>query len=173
MKEPGFWLRGREWLSGMCQQISISLLIVRSFLLAALLAFHIGCCSAQDCKPDDFTSIDNLEASVRRVIEEHGYTGWDDKIFGRSGDLTALALLKVYSIADLTRPEMIPQVLTILRLSFSCISRCVESCSNREPRLTSLLLEYLHEHSSGHLREQVEDTEKFVQQQSPNLQIPH
>lgn len=46
--------------------------------------------SAQDwqhCKADGSNSFAKLKDSVRRVITNRAYSGWDEKMFSRSGDL--------------------------------------------------------------------------------------
>jgi hypothetical protein len=59
------------------------------FLPIAVLALTITA-SAQDwqhCKPDGSNSFAELKDSVRRVTTTYGYTGLDEKMFNRSGDL--------------------------------------------------------------------------------------
>ena len=129
-------------------------------------AFYTFSAFAATCKPDDFSSLDNLKETVQRVIDAGITTGWDDKLLSRSGDMAALALVKVLPDAELTTPDKIARVLDVIHLSFSCLDRCVESCSNRQPRLTLLLLDHLHEHSTGRLRARVEETRKFVLHES-------
>ena len=85
--------------------------------------------------------------------------------------MTALAIVKAVPDAELTKPNTIPQVLDVLYGSFSCIFRCVESASDREPRLTLLLLDHLREHASGQLRTRVEETKKFVLQETYKVRL--
>jgi hypothetical protein len=118
------------------------------------------------CKPDDFSPLDNLKETVHRVVEAGTITGSDDKLLSRSGDMAALAVVKALPDAELTTPDNIARVLDVVHLSFSCLDRCVESCSDRQPRLTLLLLDHLHQHSTGRLRARVEDTRKFVLRES-------
>jgi len=122
------------------------------------------------CKSsDDFSSLDAVKATVRRIIETGGITGWDDKLLNRSGDMAALAIVKTMPDAELTKPDKSERVLDVLRLSFSCLDRCVKSCSDQEPQLTLLLLDHLRENSKGPLRAKIEETRKFVIQESDRL----
>lgn len=126
--------------------------------------------NAQNCKPDDFSKLDSLKESVRTVIITGFFIGWEEKAWCRSGDLVALAIVKAIPDAELTKPDAMPRVLQVLEVSFSCIGTCIEVCSDREPRLTLLLLDHLHEHSSGVLRKRVEKTRKFVRDKSHEYQ---
>ena len=131
-------------------------------LLVALVA------SAQDCKPDDFSSFAEVKDAVRRFTTEHIYTGWDDKAFGRSGDMAAVAIVRVIPDSEMTSPDTLKEVLSILRLAFSCPSRCVTACSDRRPRVTLLLLEHLRNSTSGKMQSEIDETKKFISQQSVN-----
>jgi hypothetical protein len=133
------------------------------FILSCTVAAQAG-----ECKSDNF---DNLKRTVHRIIETGITTGWDDKLLSRSGDMTALAIVKALPDAELTKPNTIPSVLDVLYGSFSCVFRCVESASDREPRLTLLLLDHLREHASGQLRTRVEETTKFVLQQTYKVRL--
>jgi len=137
-------------------------LLLTVILLVALVA------SGQDCKPDDFASFASVKDAVRRVTTSHIYMGWDAKAFGWSGDMAAVAIVKVIPDSEMTSPDTLKDVLTILRLAFSCPSRCVTACSDRQPRVTMLLLEHLHNATRGKMQFEIDETKKFILQQSVN-----
>lgn len=84
------------------------------------------------------------------------------KALNRSGDMVALAIVKVVPDDQLVKAETIKRVLLVVNESFPCLARCVEACSNRQPRLTLLLLDHLRDHSRGDLRKEVEVTRRYV-----------
>lgn len=142
------------------------MLDMKHFMIIAMMLVWAMSSRAEDCKPDDFSSFNNVKEAVRGVIQKGMLTGFDDKLLSRSGDMTALAILKTIPDAELTKSDTIPRVLDLLRLSFSCLSRCVETCSDREPRVTLLLLDHLHEVSKRRVRKQVEEIRKLVLHES-------
>ena len=56
-------------------------LSVVAILLAAVVVF------AQGSKPGEY-ELSQLKDSVHRITTQHIYTGWDEKAFNRSGDLS-------------------------------------------------------------------------------------
>lgn len=60
------------------------------------------------------------------------------------GDAVSIAILKTCDLSELARHENAQEYLTLIRISFSNRQRVVEQ-SDREPRVTSLVLEYLKE----------------------------
>jgi hypothetical protein len=134
------------------------------------LVIFVGLCATAafgaDCKPDDYASFEDLKSTVRRVITTGAITGWDDKAFNRAGDMAALAIVKVVPDEELAKPEFARNVLDVLRESFSCIGRCVQACSDREPAVALLLIYHLREISESSLHKDIEDTRKFVLRQT-------
>lgn len=122
--------------------------------------------SAQDCQPDDSASLSRLKAAVRRVTTDHISTGWDDKAFSRAGDMAAVAIVKTIPESQMSKPETVEAVLWILRTAFACPYRCVAAASERQPDVTMLLLQHLHENTTGPTQVQVDETRSFVLQQT-------
>ena len=124
----------------------------------------------QHCKPDGSYSFAEVKDSVRRVATSHIYTGWDEKAFNRSGDLAALAIVQTLTDKEMTSPKTLEEVLSILRSAFGCISRCVTAPSDRQPRITLLLLEHLHGTASEKMQSSIDETKKFVILQAPSVE---
>lgn len=60
------------------------------------------------------------------------------------GDSVSVAVLKLYSLDELIRPENARPYLTIVSLSFSDSHRVLDD-TDRSPRVTSLVLDYLQQ----------------------------
>ena len=118
--------------------------------------------SGQDTKPFDFESYTQVKDAVRRITTQHLYTGWDEKTFNRAGDLAAVAIVKSVPESTLTSPTTMKDVLAILQSAFACPSRCITSLGNRQPEVAMLLLEHLHNHTSGPLQSEVDDTREII-----------
>jgi hypothetical protein len=104
--------------------------------------------------------------AVHRIIREGMYTGWDDKTLSRSGDMAAIAILKSVSEEEFTSPEILKGELNILHISFECPSNCITACSDRQPRVTMLILERLHNTTSGQTRSEVDKLREYILQQT-------
>jgi hypothetical protein len=126
--------------------------------------------SGEDCKPDDFESFAQLKESVSRVTSQHMYTGWDEKAFNRSGDVAAIAIVKSIPESDLTSPTTMKEVLGILHSAFACPSRCIAARSNRQPRVTMLLLEHLHNLTTGTMQSEINETRDFILRQTRSVE---
>jgi hypothetical protein len=50
--------------------------------------------------------------------------------------------------------------------AFACPSRCDTAPSDRQPRITLLLLEHLQNKSSGKMRSEIEETKGFILEHS-------
>jgi hypothetical protein len=124
----------------------------------------------QDCKPDGSYSFKEINNAVHRVTSTHAYTGWDEKIFSRSGDLVSVAILQAFTDLELNSPETTQEVLTVLREAFVCPHRCISATSDRQPRVTLLLLEHLHQTASGKMRSNIEETRSFISQQASGVE---
>lgn len=135
-------------------------------VLVLAIMFGTVVASAQDCKPDGSASLSRLKDAVRRVATSHIYTGWDEKAFNRSGDMAAVAIVKTIPENEMSKPETVKEVLSILRTAFACPSRCVATVSDRQPGVTMLLLQHLHDTTSGPTQAQVDETRSFVLQQT-------
>jgi hypothetical protein len=79
------------------------------FVLLAYTAF------AQECSTDDFGSFCETKAAVLRVLSYPAYTGSDEKVLNRAGDMAALAVIRSLSMEDLNSPEKARQIVLILK----------------------------------------------------------
>jgi len=140
-------------------------LLLSMMLVITLLAFGQHW---QDCHPNDSNSFKEVKDSVRRMTTTHLYTGWDGKAFSRAGDLASVAILQSFDDSQMTSSQTLVEVLSIIRDAFACPSRCVTATSDREPRVTLLLLEHLHNSSSGKAQSEVDDTKNYVLKQTGN-----
>jgi hypothetical protein len=140
-------------------------LALLAILLAALVAYGQD---QQECKADDSYSVAELKRSVLRVTTAHVHTGFDEKAFNKSGDLASIAIVQTIPDEEITVPETLKEVLSILREAFACPYRCVTAPIDREPKITALLLEHLRNKTQGKLRWEIDETEKFILHQSVN-----
>jgi hypothetical protein len=124
----------------------------------------------QDCKTNSSPSFKQVKATVRGVTTSRGYTGWDEKTFNRSGDLVSVAILQELNDDEMASPQALTQVLFILREAFACPSRCVSVIGDRQPRVALLLLERLHTKTHGKMRSNIDETTKFILEQTRGTQ---
>jgi hypothetical protein len=122
----------------------------------------------QSCKPEGDYSFNDLKSAVHRVTSSRMYSGWDEKMFSRSGDLVAVAVLKTLDDTELASSEHAKDVLMILRSAFACPQGCVKVTDDRRPRMTLLLLEHLNEVTRGQMQADIEEAKQFVLQQASN-----
>jgi len=94
------------------------------------------------------------------------YSGWDEKMFSRSGDLVAVAVLKTLDDSEMASPESFKLVLLIVQMAFYCPQSCVKVTDDRRPRMTLLLLEHLNEITGGKVQEDIEEAKQFILQRS-------
>ena len=120
----------------------------------------------QACKPEGDYSFNDVRAAVHRVTSSRMYSGWDEKMFNRSGDLVAVAVLKTLDDSEMASPESANFVLLIVRMAFDCPQYCVKVTDDRRPRMTLLLLEHLNEITGGKMQNDIEEAKHFVQQQA-------
>jgi hypothetical protein len=120
----------------------------------------------QDCKTDTSYSFKEVMGSVHRVTTSRMYTGGDEKTLMRSGDLVSVAILQTLNDSEMTSPETLEFVLWILREAFACPTRCVSVVGDRQPRVALLLLEHLHKKTRGKMQSSIDETTKFILDQS-------
>jgi len=120
----------------------------------------------QACKPEGDYSFNDVKAAVRRVTSSRMYSGWDEKIFSRSGDLVAVAVLKTLDDSEMVSPESLKFVLLIVRMAFDCPQYCVKVTDDRRPRMTLLLLEHLNQITGGKMQTDIDEARHFVLQQA-------
>jgi hypothetical protein len=134
------------------------------FSLLILCGSVAACC--QDCGVDNAASFTNVKSAVLRYTTEHMYTGWDEKIWNRSGDMAAVAIVKTIPDAQMTSPSTLKNVLFILHQAWACPSRCIGSASDQQPNVTVLLLEHLHAITSGPIQSEIDETKAFILEQT-------
>ena len=139
------------------------------FVYIAFLSLAASAQDWQSCKPEGDYSLDDMKGAVHRVTSSQPVTGWDEKIFSRSGDLVAVAVLKTLDDNEMASPEHAKSVLMIVRTAFGCPQRCVRVTDDRRPRMTLLLLEHLNEITRGKMQPKIEETRQFVLQQANKL----
>jgi hypothetical protein len=74
----------------------------------------------QACRPEGDYSYNDVKAAVYRVTSSRMYSGWDEKTFNRSGDLVAVAVLKMLDDSEIGSSEHAKDILLILRSAFAC-----------------------------------------------------
>ena len=130
----------------------------------------IVCCSivawCQDCRVDGAASFTDVTSAVLRFTTQHMYTGWDAKIWNRSGDMAAVAMVKTIPDPQMTSPNTLRDVLFILHEAWACPSRCIKSSSDQQPNVTVLLLEHLHAKTSGPIQSEIDKTRTFILDQT-------
>ena len=139
-----------------------------TFVFVVLLAIASPAQDWQHCKPTGDYSFNDLKAAVHRVTSLGGYSGWDEKIFNRLGDLTAVAVLKTLDDSEMTSTEGAKWVLMVVREAFACPQKCVQVADDRQPRISLLLLEHLNEITHGKMRADIEEVKQFILEQSGN-----
>lgn len=140
---------------------------VRSVLASVvLLAIASLAQDWQQCKPKGDYSFDDLKGAVHRMTSSGMYSGWDEKVFNRSGDLAAVALLKTLDDREMTSTEGAKWVLMVVREAFACLQKCVQVADDRRPRISLLLLEHLNEITRGEMRVDIEGVKQFVLHQT-------
>ena len=120
----------------------------------------------QACKPEGNYSFNDVKAAVHRVTSSQVYSSWDEKMFYRSGDLVAVAVLKTLDDAEMASSDHAEDVLRILRTAFACPNYCIKVTDDRRPRMTLLLLEHLNEITRGSMRVDIEEEKQFIVQQA-------
>jgi hypothetical protein len=124
---------------------------VKAYVVLAIFVFG-GIACAQDCKSDEFSSFSNVKSAVHSwMASPKGMVVLDsvwEKTIQRSGDSAAVAIAKTVSDADLESPTTMTRVLYILRMAFSG-AEVIEVCSDRQPRMTLILLEHLRHFQNG------------------------
>jgi hypothetical protein len=121
---------------------------------------------SQACKPEGDYSFNDVKAAVHRVTSSRMYSGWDEKTFNRSGDLVAVAVLKMLDDSEMASPETAKFVLVMVRMAFDCPEYCVKVTDDRRPRMTLLLLEHLNEITGEKMRTDIEEVKHFILQQA-------
>jgi len=94
------------------------------------------------------------------------FTGSMEKQLRRAGDAVSVALLKVLDDSDLSNPARVESFLPIIKVAFSC-PECVSNQVDKKPRVTLFLLLHLEaEASDPKVRSEIQDTVKFIRNQT-------
>ena len=136
-----------------------SYLLLTAVVVMTLLAFGQDW---QDCHPNGSHSFKELKNAVRGVTTTHIFYGFDDKTFSRSGDLVSVAILQTLDDNEMMSPRTLGQVPSIIRAAFACPSRCVAAAGDRQPRVTLLLLEHMHNAAAGSAQSEIDETKNYV-----------
>jgi len=127
---------------------------MKRFLLLVTFILLAGTALAQECSNEDFASFCETKAAVLRVLSYPSYTGWDEKVLNRAGDMAALAVMRSVSMEDLNSPEKARQTLLILNLAFAA-PQLIAANTDRRPTAAMLLLDHLNK--SNYDREHVNE----------------
>lgn len=126
--------------------------------LCVLLAWHPAL--AQD--PTDPYSV----ATMRSLLTSGNYLGALEKQNERMGDRAAIAALKIFDEAELTRPENVRKLLPILHESFA-YPQLITLAEDRKPSVTLFLLHYLERNVPDlALKKQTAALEAFIKSQT-------
>jgi hypothetical protein len=120
---------------------------MKSYLLPIALAVLSVTATAQDCSKQCSAYAD-VEEAVSRLLSYPVYTGFDEKVLNRSGDLAAIAIVKRLPPKDMDSPEKARQILLILNMAFEA-PQLIVGDDNRRPAATMLLLEHLQHTNYG------------------------
>jgi hypothetical protein len=102
-----------------------------------------------------------------RLLSYPAYTGSDEKVLNRAGDMAALAVIRRVSMEDFNSPEKATQILLTLHLAFAA-PQLVASSTNRRPTAAMLLLDHLSKtkYDREHVNE-IENTRSEIQHSTP------
>jgi hypothetical protein len=137
---------------------------VKAYVVLAIFVFG-GIACAQDCKSDEFSSFSNVKSAVHSwMASPKGMVVSDsfrETAIQRSGDSAAVAIAKTVSDADLESPTTMTRVLYILRMAFSGAD-VIEVCSDRQPRMTLILLEHLRHFQNGRFDAEIDKARSLI-----------
>jgi hypothetical protein len=134
---------------------------MKRFLLLVMLILLTYTAFAQECSNDEFGSFCETKAAVVRLLSYPAYTGSDEKVLNRAGDMAALAVIRSVSMKDLNSPEKARQILLILNLAFA---QLIAANTDRRPTAAMLLLDHLSKtnYDREHVNE-IENTRNEIQ----------
>ncbi|MCU1309797.1 MAG: hypothetical protein JWO20_922 [Candidatus Angelobacter sp.] len=118
---------------------------------------------AQDCSVEIPANRDYAKHAIQRVmLGTTVFDSWTEKAINRSGDSAAIVLLDTWPDDLLDSPEKIKNALFILKTAFP-ERRIATVCSDREPRITMLLLSHLeHLKSAAQLAPEIQATRAAI-----------
>jgi hypothetical protein len=159
---------------------------MRMLRCLALLVVGVGVASAQQ-PPKAFSASDPYSLDfVRSALPyfKNGGFGFDGKRIAwgtinspglnQFGDRVSIALLKIYSREELSQPDNASHCLTAIRTAFENRGSVLEP-SDREPRITLFLLDYLQEkeQSDATLEKRIEYIRGCIKEFSCSSQGEH
>jgi hypothetical protein len=121
---------------------------MKRFLLLVMSILLAGTALAEECSNKDFAPFCETKAAVERVLSYPTYTGSDQKVLNRAGDMAALVVIRSVSMKDLNTPEKTRQILLVLNLAFAA-PQLITPLSNRRPTAAMLLLDHLEKPFCG------------------------
>ncbi len=135
---------------------------MKRFLLPIIFILMTYTAFAQECSNDDFVSFCETKTAVFRLLSYPAYTGSDEKVLNRAGDMAALAVIRSVSMEDLNSPEKARQILLILNMAFAA-PQLIAADSNRRPTAAMLLLDHLNNTNYKQHVNEIENTRNEIQ----------
>ena len=119
--------------------------------------------SSSDTDPDSIGFVRSALQFIQSFNQRGGFSGEIKKFTNLSpslpqmGDRVSIAILKIYSPEELVQVENANACLTAIRIAFRDRSKVVRP-SDRDPRVTLFLLDYLQEkrHSDANFQKRIE-----------------
>jgi hypothetical protein len=106
---------------------------------------------------------------IRSALSLHAqgvHTSVIEKNIPRCGDLTAIALTKIYGEAELLDPKTVTSMLPIIKQSFSQ-PQFISDDIDRKPNITLILLRYLQQNvPDAQVQRDIEETIRFVREKT-------
>jgi hypothetical protein len=84
---------------------------MKRFLLSVASVLLTSTAFPRQCSNDGFGSFCETKEAVFRLLSYPAYTGSDEKVLNRAGDMAALAIISSVSTEDLNSPEKARQIL--------------------------------------------------------------
>jgi hypothetical protein len=135
---------------------------MKRFLLPVMLVLMTYAAFGQECSNDAFVSFCETKAAVLRLLSYPAYTGSDEKVLNRAGDMAALAVIRSVSTEDLNSPEKARQILLILNLAFAA-PQLIATNTDRRPTAAMLLLDHLSKTNYQVHVNEIENTRNEIQ----------
>lgn len=134
--------------------------MMKSFLALCMLALAIPL-SGQTEQTDAY-SINFIRTALN--LQGQGiHMSAVDKNIPRRGDQTAIALLKIFTDAELSDPKTVAKFLPVIQQSFS-VPEAITNDADKNPSVTLILLKHLQQSISDvQAQHLIEDTIKFVE----------
>jgi hypothetical protein len=134
--------------------------MMKTFVTLCVLALAIPV-SAQTEQTDPYSI--NFVRTVLNLQGQGIHMSFVDKRIPQLGDETAIALLKIFTEAELSDPKIVATFLPVIQESFSQ-PQFIASDADKTPSVTLILLKYLQRNISDvPTQRSIEDTIKFVQ----------